>query len=51
MTAYVTKPLRRGDLLQAISKVLQTKPQHSQPSYLPETTMDDVDRTLVLASR
>lgn len=49
MTAYVTKPLRRGDLLQAISKVLQAKP--SQPSYLPESNMDDADRTLVLASR
>jgi osomolarity two-component system sensor histidine kinase NIK1 len=51
MTAYVTKPLRRGDLLQAISKVLQAKPQSSQPSYLPEATLDDADRTLVLASR
>lgn len=51
MTAYVTKPLRRGDLLQAISKVLQAKPQSTQPSYLPEATLDDTDRTLVLASR
>ncbi|BEI90238.1 uncharacterized protein CcaverHIS019_0303080 [Cutaneotrichosporon cavernicola] len=50
MTAYVTKPLRRGDLLQAISKVLQAKPA-AHPSYLGEASMDDADRTLVLASR
>ncbi|KAL1410625.1 histidine kinase osmosensor [Vanrija albida] len=54
MTAYVTKPLRRGDLLAAIAKVLNTKPQSGAPHYMSDaaqSTMDDVDRTLVLASR
>lgn len=54
MTAYVTKPLRRGDLLAAIAKVLNTKPQSGAPHYMSDatqSTIDDVDRTLVLASR
>lgn len=50
MTAYVTKPLRRGDLLSAIAKVLTAQPA-PPPVYIPDAPMDDDDRTLVLASR
>lgn len=51
MTAYVTKPLRRGDLLAAIAKVLTAKPQ-PVPQYNPsKSQQDDTERTLILASR
>jgi hypothetical protein len=52
MTAYVTKPLRRGDLLAAIAKVLNTKPNrdHNQ-LYLSAADKDDMERTLSLANR
>jgi hypothetical protein len=52
MTAYVTKPLRRGDLLAAIAKVLNTKPRDVNQLYLgPNTDKDDTERTLSLANR
>lgn len=51
MTAYVTKPLRRGDLLAAIAKVLTTKPNPPGHNFMSDSQMDDTDRTLILASR
>jgi len=50
MTAYVTKPLRRGDLLAAIAKVL-TKPRDVHQLYLTGADKDDTERTLSLANR